>query len=335
MAKKAIAKTDPRDMQIAGAKLTATGIIFSGKITFEQWVGVGQYLERCEGAVQWWIGDWLNYGEGRPQWGDKYEQAISLFNREYKTLKNYKSVSRQVELSRRRDNLSFAHHVEIAYLPEQTQDLLLDKAEPEAPDKRPRMTTREMRKAAREATPTPPPPNFPKGTYRVIYADPPWKYNDERTLEFESGAALNEYDLMTVGEICALRDIKGRTVRDLSQPSCVLFLWATSPLIPDAMAVMSAWGFRYKSTFVWDKVRTYNGHYNAVGHELLLIGTRGSCTPDTDTLQDSVVTVERTAHSKKPEEFYGIIEAMYTDGPYIELFARNSRKGWDSWGNQA
>lgn len=69
-------------------------------------------------------------GEGRPQWGDKYEQAIALFNRSYDTLRKYKAVGRQIELGRRRPNLSFKHHQEVAYLPAETQDALLDRAEP-------------------------------------------------------------------------------------------------------------------------------------------------------------------------------------------------------------
>ena len=109
-------------------------------------------------------------------------------------------------------------------------------------------------------------------------------------------------------------------------------------MLPDALQVIAAWGFKYRSQFIWDKKRQYIGNYNGVRHEHLLIGMRGSCTPVEDyfenNFQDSIVEIERTAHSRKPKEFYKIIESMYPIGPYLELFARNTRDGWDSWGNE-
>ena len=132
-----------------------------------------------------------------------------------------------------------------------------------------------------------------------------------------------------------LDDLCGLPIADIAHDNAVLFLWATSPLNDDAMVVAKAWGFDYKSQFVWDKVKHNVGHYVSVRHEVLLISTRGSCTPDSSKLPNSVQRIERGQHSEKPEEFYGIIEEMYSSGPYIELFARNQRKGWKSWGNEA
>jgi N6-adenosine-specific RNA methylase IME4 len=86
---------------------------------------------------------------------------------------------------------------------------------------------------------------------------------------------------------------------------------------------------------VWDKVKHNFGHYNSVRQELLLICTRGSCTPDVKELVDSVQTIERsTKHSEKPEEFRRIIDTLYPKGPRVELFARAKHEGWDSWGNE-
>lgn len=171
---------------------------------------------------------------------------------------------------------------------------------------------------------------WPKGTYRVIYADPPWAYNDKRTGTLDSGGVGAQYDTMTVQQICEL------PVKGLSYKDSVLFLWVTSPLLEDAFAVIGAWGFKYKSSFVWCKGRSFNGHYNAVSHEFLLIATRGSCTPDTKSLFDSVMSVTREGHSKKPEAVREIIDVMYLHGPRIELFARSvDAKGWDVWGDEA
>ena len=109
----------------------------------------------------------------------------------------------------------------------------------------------------------------------------------------------------------------------------------TSPLLDECWPVIESWGFEYKTSFVWDKVKHNVGHYNSVRHEFLLICTRGSCIPEGGKLFDSVVQVERTdKHSEKPQEFYDIIETLYPSGNRIELFARKDRHGWTSWGNE-
>lgn len=169
---------------------------------------------------------------------------------------------------------------------------------------------------------------WPKGKFRVIYADPPWQYGDIRTGTQDSGGVVSQYETMSLDKICAL------PIRDLSIPDSVLFLWATSPLIPEAVEVIKAWGFKYKASFVWDKQRGFNGHYNDVQHELLLVATRGSCLPETKTLPKSIIRVEKDKHSKKPEAFRELIDTLYPTGPRLELFAREKSPGWESWGNE-
>jgi N6-adenosine-specific RNA methylase IME4 len=326
-------KKDPRDIVLAGCTLSVTGIQFDKSVNYDEWVGIGEFLDRAEGAVQWWIGDWLNYGEGRPQWGDKYEQAISLFNREYKTLSKYKAVSNAIPFPLRRGNLSFTHHEVLAYEPPVVRKKLLAEAEPDAPDLRPKMSVSELKKEAKRIRREAGTPPLPEGTYRVLYADPSWEYADEREGTSAGGSAAAQYDLIPTECICALHQ-NGRSIRDVAAKDSVLFLWATAPMLPDAMQVVSAWGFKYGTHFMWDKKRQYVESYNLVRHELLLIAAKGSCTPEEGSLRDSVVQIERTTHSKKPDEFYEIIESMYPDGPYLELFARKVRKGWTAWGNE-
>jgi N6-adenosine-specific RNA methylase IME4 len=123
-------------------------------------------------------------------------------------------------------------------------------------------------------------------------------------------------------------------VPELAADDSVLFLWVTSPLMPDAFDLAVAWGFTYKAQFVWDKVKHNMGHYNSVRHEVLLICTKGSCTPQVTKLFDSVQSIQRTKHSEKPEEFREIIETLYPKGKKLELFARKTTKGWKSWGNE-
>jgi len=171
-------------------------------------------------------------------------------------------------------------------------------------------------------------PPLPEGKYQVIYADPAWEYAQEQHSHEKQDTVLNtHYPTMPTEDIAKL------PVKELAGDNSVLFLWTTSPKLYEAKQVVDGWGFEYKASMIWDKVKHNVGYYVSVRHEILLICTKGSCLPDNPKLYDSVVTEERTEHSKKPELFYQIIEDLY-HGKKIELFARNKREGWDSWGNQ-
>lgn len=162
--------------------------------------------------------------------------------------------------------------------------------------------------------------------YRVIYADPPWSYNDKQNIEVLGGAEKH-YLTMPLDDICKLPIP--------AEDNSVLFIWVTSPMLEDSFKVINAWGFKYKTSFVWDKVAHNMGHYNSVRHEFLLICTKGSCTPDVAKLFDSVVSIERTEHSRKPKEFRDMIDTLYPIGNRLEMFAREAPEGWDVWGNMA
>ena len=167
----------------------------------------------------------------------------------------------------------------------------------------------------------------PTGKFRIIYADPPWSYgNTQPDYHTEQ---RDHYPVMPLSDICAL------PVKEWAEDNAVLFLWVTSPILEESFQVIRAWGFKYKASFVWDKVHHNMGHYNSVRHEFLLVCVRGSCQPDVRKLFDSVQSIERTQHSKKPDAFYDIIETIYTSGDRLEIFARQNRKGWKSYGNQS
>jgi N6-adenosine-specific RNA methylase IME4/ParB-like chromosome segregation protein Spo0J len=165
--------------------------------------------------------------------------------------------------------------------------------------------------------------------YRVIYADPPWQYDLEQTSP-NLGGAIKHYNSMSIEELCAL------PIKDIADKDAVLFLWITSPKLNLFLQLMEAWGFEYKTSFVWDKVKHNMGHYNSVRHEFLLIGGRGKSTPDIKHLYDSVISIERSdKHSEKPVEFLNIIDNLYQHGNRIELFARQAKKeNWYFWGNE-
>ncbi len=185
---------------------------------------------------------------------------------------------------------------------------------------------KEVEKKRNESKPK---PEMPDNKYRVFYADPPWKYTsgDQHSKEEQDTTLGTHYGSMSIQELCEL------PVHAMSQANAVLFMWTTSPLLEECFDVIRAWGFKYKTSIVWDKMAHNVGHYVSVRHEFLLICTRGSCTPDIDKLLPSVVSEKRTEHSVKPEVFRKMIDTMYPDGNRIELFARRPADGWKVWGN--
>lgn len=166
-------------------------------------------------------------------------------------------------------------------------------------------------------------PNLPEGEFDVIYADPPWKY------DFCLEADPKEYyATMDTQKIC-----------DLQIPTAenaILFLWATNPKLEDALTVAKAWGFKYITNFVWVKQTLGPGYYSMAQHELLLLCKRGDIPPpQAENRPASVVHADRENHSEKPVVVYEIIEKMYPNRKYLELFSRNKqRNGWVMWGNQ-
>ena len=169
------------------------------------------------------------------------------------------------------------------------------------------------------------PTRLPDGVFQVVYCDPPWQYSNSG---FNSSAEQH-YPTMSMDELRAM------PVKNMRADNAVMFMWATNPLLKEAIELMETWGFEYKTNIAWVKDRQINlGFYVYGKHELLLIGTNGSMLPIGDK-PSSVMTGSNNIHSKKPESTYELIEAMYPRLKYVELFARNTpRKGWVKWGNE-
>lgn len=166
------------------------------------------------------------------------------------------------------------------------------------------------------------PKPIPQGTFNVILADPPWQYDLQKR-----GSTLGHYQDLSVDEICNLKPS--------SSEDAILFLWATNPKLPEALQVMQAWGFTYKTNLVWVKDKIGTGYYFRGQHELLLVGVKGSIgVPEEHNRPSSVLNSARQEHSKKPTEVYELIEKMYPNRQYLEFYARNQREGWTSWGNE-
>jgi len=160
--------------------------------------------------------------------------------------------------------------------------------------------------------------------YGVIYADPPWKFVTGFT---NTTVADNHYPCLPT------ETIKAPTVP--AADDCVLFLWATVPMLPQCLDVMSAWDFAYKSLIVWVKDRTGTGYWTLNKIELLLIGTRGNIPAPLPGAQPSqVIEAPRGRHSEKPAIFAEHIERLFPNVPKLEMFARKARPGWDCHGNE-
>jgi N6-adenosine-specific RNA methylase IME4 len=172
---------------------------------------------------------------------------------------------------------------------------------------------------------------LPDKRYGVIVADPEWQWEPWSRETGMDRAAANHYPTSVLPVITA------RNVPSISSPDCVLFLWATIPMLPHALVVMGAWGFDYASNYCWGKDHFGTGFWSREKHELLLIGKRGKVPcPAPGTQWDSFILAPRGKHSEKPECFLEMIEAYYPNIPKIELNRRGpARPGWDAWGNEA
>ena len=174
-------------------------------------------------------------------------------------------------------------------------------------------------------------------TFRTIYADPPWQFQNR------TGKVAPEHKRLSRYETMPLSDLKALPVAELAAPKSHLYLWVPNALLPVGLELLAAWGFEYKTNIVWEKVR-HDGQPDGRGvgfyfrnvTELLLFGIRGT---DNRTLapgrsQVNLLRTVKREHSRKPDEIIPVIEAC-SPGPYLELFARGTRPGWAMWGNQA
>ena len=173
-------------------------------------------------------------------------------------------------------------------------------------------------------------------TFGTIMADPPWQFQNK------TGKIAPEHKRLSRYETLSLAEIKSIPVcRAAAEPSH-LYLWVPNALLGYGLEVMEAWGFRYKTNIVWHKVRKDGGpdgrgvgFYIRNTTEMLLFGVRGTMrTLSPGRNQVNIIRAQKREHSRKPDEQYEIIESCST-GPYLELFARGSRPGWTTWGNQA
>lgn len=174
------------------------------------------------------------------------------------------------------------------------------------------------------------------GGFKTVLADPPWRFTNRTGKVAPEHRRLDRYSTMT---LAAIKDIE---VAEVAAKNAHLYLWVPNALLPDGLAVMEAWGFRYVSNVVWAKRRRDGGpDGRGVGFyfrnvtEILLFGVRGSMrTLAPARRQVNMIETRKREHSRKPDEQYELIEAC-SPGPHLELFARHPRKGWSVWGDES
>lgn len=159
--------------------------------------------------------------------------------------------------------------------------------------------------------------------FGTIYADPPWIYANQGT----RAATGNHYDGLTVDELCDL------PIRELAADDAHLHLWTTNGFLFDCQKIFDAWGFEFRSSFIWVKPQMGIGNYWRNSHEFLLTAIRGNAKRFNDKSLKSWLECDRGAHSAKPEQVRAMIERASV-GPYLELFGRRSAENWVVWGNQ-
>jgi N6-adenosine-specific RNA methylase IME4 len=299
-------------------------------LPFERWLELGRQLAAMERGVQWWVGDWWIFGQ--PRYGERAAAAASgIFGRSFQNLMDCGWVARKFETSLRNEVLSWWHHRVVAKLPIEQATSLLNKAERED------WSVRALRQAVNQL------PVRPHGKqhgetcstedlydlidasakFGSIYADPPWLYDNQGT----RAATGNHYDGMTVEELCAL------PIERLAANDAHLHLWTTNGFLFEAPKLLRAWGFEFRSTFVWVKGQIGIGNYWRNSHEILLTAVRGNALSFADHNLRSWLECDRSRHSAKPEQVRHMIERA-SPGPFLELFGRTEVEGWTVWGDQ-
>lgn len=175
----------------------------------------------------------------------------------------------------------------------------------------------------------------PEKKYKIIYADPAWKFKYYGKSDDRYRRAEGHYI------VTSLDDMKKINVKDLADKDCVLFMWAIYPMLPHALELMKAWGFEFKTVaFTWVKKNKTNkdfffgmGYWTRANAEICLLGVRGK-PKRVSAKVPQLIIAERREHSRKPDEVRDRIVELIGDLPRVELFAREKKEGWDVWGNE-
>jgi N6-adenosine-specific RNA methylase IME4 len=302
-------------------QISDTALELAPGLPFEEWHRCGCLLGQIGRSMQWWIGDWVNYGEAT--YGEKYAQALDATGLEYQTVANMAWVAAQYEFSLRKENLSWSHHHFVAALPPDERETWLDTAEAEE------WSAHELRRAVKESKALPPPP-APSGTYSTIVIDPPWPIEKiEREVRPNQAKPL-DYRTMEVEEIASL-DWCGGSLP--AADGCHVYLWVTQKFLPVGLDLLCKWGVEYQCTLTWVKNVGFTPYSWMYSTEHVLFGRIGSLDVVEKGLRLDFNGKVRE-HSCKPNEFYELV-CKASPGPRIDMFGREPREGFTIWGDEA
>ena len=311
----------------SGLHWDATGLHIPEETSFDDWQALGVKLRQMEQSVMWWIGDWLRFGERK--YGETYTQAIEATGYSKSSLQDAKWVAGAFEPSERSEHLPWSHHAATASLPKSDRAAIMERAATEG------LSVRETKALAKQeknrvgtkhdtCTTDDLAKLIARGdTFGTIYADPPWVYDNQGT----RAATGNHYGGLTVEQLCEL------PVRDLAAKDAHLHLWTTNAFLFDCARIFDAWGFEFRSSFIWVKPQMGIGNYWRNSHEILLTAIRGDAKRFNDHSIMSWLECDRSRHSEKPFIIRDYIRRA-SPGPYLEMFARTPAEGWTCWGNE-
>jgi N6-adenosine-specific RNA methylase IME4 len=325
-----------RDLGLRG-RVLQVGWELPADLSEADWRDAGALLGKIERSVSWWLGDWWAFGEARYGQRKAIVEAEDWEGPAYQTCRDAAWISEAFALSRRRDNLSFGHHKEVAALPPDEADALLDWAEGTIADTGKPRSTRELRgEVSRRRAKVGNAPSsatcviedlqilIERGEkFGTIYADPPWLYDNQGT----RAATGNHYLGLTVDELCAM------PIAQLAADDAHLHLWTTNGFLFECPRIFAAWGFEFRSTLVWVKPQLGIGNYWRNSHEFLLTAIRGNAKRFNDHSMTSWIQCDRGKHSAKPEQVRAMVERA-SPSPRLELFGRLWCDGWKVFGNQ-
>lgn len=295
---------------------TAISLTIAEGTSFDEWRTIMHAIARMRKAGQWWIGDGLNFGERK--YGEVYAQAIDELGLDYQTLADEAWVARAFDFSRRRENLSWSHHREVAALPPAEADAWLDTAEAEGWS---RKQLRSACHAPKQGEPIPP----PDGKYSCLVVDPPWPMEK---IEREVRPAQVGFDYPTMTE----EELRALPISDWSADDAHLYLWVTHKFLPMGLMLAEAWGFHYQCLLTWVKhvgMTPFSWMYST---EHVLFCRRGNL-PLVALGQRLDFAAPATGHSIKPDAFFDLVRQV-SPGPRIEVFARLPHEGFVPWGNE-
>lgn len=300
-------------------KVTPTGMTtVSGRPGMDEWAQAGRQMIAARSSLQWAIGDWLLFGDGRYEEG-AYETAAEATGLRRGTLSNLKAVAKAFPPDKRDPEVGWSHHALMAGFEDEVRERLMKETkERKLSWEELRTHCKTLRQAIQQAM-----QSWPEGTFGVLLATPQWRVGD-----------TPEPDTVTADDIAALSP----HVQRIASPDCVLYMLVPSRRVldGDVQNVLRAWGFAGKGMYAW--VRDVIDHTNpwlSERHWHIVVATRGNpVAPDEELLADSVQEHDVPGTDVLPAEVFRIIERLHPAAPKVELFAAKARFGWQAWGEK-